>query len=160
MVFLDCECNSVLAMVKETNRHMRVAHVAPCGDGTETDSKPFACPMETCHMRYRTKGWLARHIERCHKTNSGVVKGQAGALEAPGTEGETGVQAPSNSTTESVHRCVLYPKMIPTWKGMVNQCYTKLRYSVIKGMQVKESTAGTPAKPSDSRYGLPGSAPK
>ena len=157
VVCLDRDCNSVFATVKEMNRHMRVAHVAPCGESTETDSKPFACPMESCHMRYRTKGWLARHIELCHKTTSGQVEAQTPAFEALGVERGTSVQAPS----ESVHGCPLCTKTLPTWKGIVNHCYTKHRYSVIKGTYMNESTAGTAAKSSDSpRSGLPGSAPK
>ena len=53
------------------------------------------------------------------------------------------------------------PEGVADLEGIVNDFYTKHRYSVIMLMYMNETTAGATAKSSNSIWlGLPGSGPK
>ena len=54
------------------------------------------------------------------------------------------------ATAASEFKCPLCVEILPTNKGIVNHCYKKHSYSVIKGKHLNEITAGTIARPSDS----------
>ena len=59
------------------------------------------------------------------------------------------------ATATSEFKCTLCIKILPTNKGIVNHCYKKHRYSVIKGKYINEITAGTTARSSDSGRDTP-----
>ena len=52
-------------------------------------------------------------------------------------------------------KCPLCIKIVTTNKGIVNHCYKKHRYSVMKGKYIKEIIAGTTARSSDSGRDTP-----
>ena len=66
---LNQECNRKFATVAERNYHMHIAHTTHINNSIEDESKPFACPIASCNMRYRREGWLTRHIEQCHQAS-------------------------------------------------------------------------------------------
>ena len=65
------------------------------------------------------------------------------------------VPTPVLATAISEFKCPLGIEILPTNKGIVNHCYKKHRYSVIKGKYINEITAGTTARSSDSGRGTP-----
>ena len=66
---LNPECNRKFATLAERNYHMHIAHTTHINNSIEDESKPFACPIASCNMRYRREGWLTRHIEQCHQAS-------------------------------------------------------------------------------------------
>ena len=65
------------------------------------------------------------------------------------------VPTPVLATATSEFKCPLCIKILPTNKGIVNHCYKKHRYSVVKGKYINEITAGTAARSSDSGRDTP-----
>ena len=101
--------------------------------------------------------WLPRHIEQCSKTSEEALA-QAAASVSSAADDEARVQAPGCPAS----MCPLFLKVLPTRKIIVNHCYTKYRYSTIKGTYMKEITTGIAEQLSrrSPRLGLPGSEPK
>ena len=59
---LNSESHRMFAAINEMNRHMRTAHNTSTNNIIEEESKPYLCPITSCNMRYRKKGWLIRLI--------------------------------------------------------------------------------------------------
>ena len=62
---LNPECNRKFATVAERNCQMHISHTRLNKNSIEEESKPFACPIASCNLRYHRKGWLIRHIAQC-----------------------------------------------------------------------------------------------
>ena len=143
---------SSCATLAERNHHMRIAHTTHINNSIDDESKPFACPITSCKMRYNREGWLTRYIEQCHQVSGG-------ASTPPLTTTTTAIKNKSRIPT-SEFKCPLCSKILPTKKGMTLHCYLKHRFSVLKGMFLNETTVGTTASSSESRLGLPDSGPQ
>ena len=95
--------------------------------------------------------YYSRHITQCHQapeevltptiTSDTQTKDHNNALSVP---------TPVLATATSEFKCPLCIKILPTDKRIVNYCYKKPRYSVIKGKYTNKTTAGTTARSSDS----------
>ena len=131
--------------------HMRTAHNPSTNNTIEEESKPYLCPITSYNMRYHRKGWLTRHITQCHQACE--------EASAPTTtsDHDTPLAAPTPMLAAGTCKvkCSLCIKILPTNKGVVNNCYKKHRYSVIKGKYINEITAGTTAKSSDRSKDTP-----
>ena len=69
---INPECNRKFPTVTERNGHLLIAHTMLNNDAMEEESQPFACPIASCNMHYRRKGWLTRHITQCHQASEEV----------------------------------------------------------------------------------------
>ena len=58
------ECHRMFVAKNEMNCHMRTAHNTSTNNTIEEESKPYLCPITSCNMRYRRKGWMA-HPAHC-----------------------------------------------------------------------------------------------
>ena len=142
-----------LATLAERNHHMRIAHTTHINNSIEDESKPLACPITSCNMRYSREGWRTRHIEQCHQASEE-------ASTPPPTTTTTATKNKSRIPTPEF-KCPLCSKILPTKKGMTLHCYLKHRFSVLMCMFMYETTVGTTnARSSESRLGLPGSGPQ
>ena len=96
---LNPECNRKFATVSERNYHMHIAHTMLNNNAIEDESKPFACPIASCNMRYSREGWLNRHIEQCHQASE-EASTPAPTPTAPSTKNKTRMP-----TTTSEFKC-------------------------------------------------------
>ena len=112
---LNSECHRMFTSIKEMNRHMRTAHNPSINNTVEEESKPHLCPITFCNMRYRTKGWLTRHISQCHQASKEAL--------APTTTSDTqtnnhnnalSVPTPVLATVTFEFKCPLCIKILPT----------------------------------------------
>ena len=69
---LNSECHNMLATITEMNSYMRADHNPSTNNTIEEESKPYLCPITSCNMCYRRKGWLTRHIVQCHQASGGL----------------------------------------------------------------------------------------
>ena len=152
----NSECHRMFATRSEMNRHMRTAHNTSTNNTIEEESKPYLCPITSCNMCYRRKGWLTRHIVQCHQASEEALSPtKISDTQTNGHNNASSVPTPVLATATSEFKCPLCIKILPTNKGIVNHCYKKHRYSVVKGKYINEITAGTAARSSDSGRDTP-----
>ena len=107
------ECNRKFATVADRNSHVHIAYTRLNNNTVEDESKPFACPITLCNMRYRREGWLTRHITQSHQASK---------------QASTSASTPTTTPTENKTR------MTTTRRGMLLLYYLKHRFSVLKGI--------------------------
>ena len=69
VTWLNPECNRKFAEITEGNCHMCIAQMMFNNNDIVDESQPFVCPITSCNMRYRRKGWFTRHITQCHQAS-------------------------------------------------------------------------------------------
>ena len=144
-------CERMFAAKNEMNRHVRNDHKVVKKEGKETIEEAkdpmdllekFRCPIKDCNKKYKTKGWLARHMKECHPSYAGITA-EGDKVESKKIGGNvTPIDAQKEGKAE-MYECP-FPncnKKLSTQKGIINHCYKIHRWSVKTNKPVRPRTA-------------------
>ena len=141
-------CERMFATVKEMNRHVRNDHMVVKNVMNESKKEDeekmaliekFRCPITDCNKRYKTEGWLKRHLRECHPSYQGMK------VEGSKEEGDKEKSSDNfiQAKKQGLQQCP-FPncnKRLPNWKGIVNHCYKIHRWSAVTEKPVRPRTA-------------------